>query len=67
MSRYIWLKGRKYYLYDTYSTWDKAYSMARYYNKKNKKNKYFIMKTETYFTGQIVYKLYMTKYMRLFG
>jgi hypothetical protein len=66
MAKYIWLGGRRYYLYDTYPSWDKAYTVARHHNKKNKKNKYFILKTESYMTGGYKYKLYMTKFARLF-
>lgn len=62
MVSYIWIRGIKYYYYGTYRTWEEAYRLAKYYHKKNKKCKYFIIKKENglimpYFS----YKLYLTK------
>lgn len=65
MLKYIWIKNKKYYLWETYSTWNEAYKIAQYYKKKNK-SKYFIIKYEHGFIiPHIRYRLYMDKVMKL--
>lgn len=67
--KYIWIKNKRYYLYDVYPTWAKAINIAKQQRKKNKKNRYFIV---TYEKGNAFgppekrYALYMTKVFRLF-
>jgi len=66
MSNYIYIKKRRYYYYGKYSTWDDAYRMTKIYKKKNKKNKYFILKTEVgYLFPYVIYKLYFTHIINL--
>ena len=61
MSRYLWIRGKRYYHYQNYGTWKEAYTIGSYQNKRNKKNKYYIQKVEVGFViPRIVYKLYMT-------
>lgn len=63
MSKYLWIKGKRYYYYDTYDTWRQAYAVAKAKNKKNPKNKYYIQKVECgYVIPKFAYKLYMTKF-----
>lgn len=65
-SKYIWKKNKKYYLWDTYNTWQEALKIAKYYRKKNK-SRYFIIRKNT---GRIItyyqYELYMDKVMKIF-
>lgn len=39
ISRYIWSRNERYYLYDTYTSYEKAISMAKYLKKKHKKDR----------------------------
>lgn len=55
----IIFRGLKYFYYDTYKSWKEAYNTARWYNRKNKKNKYYIV------NGDYRFDLYMTKIRRL--
>lgn len=60
----LWLNGRKFFLFDKFSTWNDAYKTAKRYKKK--KNKYFILKHET--SGlfpHTIYTLYLDRTMRL--
>lgn len=64
--RYIWKKNRKYYLWDSFTTWEAAHKIAKYHRKKNK-SRYFIIKSETgYLIPQIRYHLYMDKAFKIF-
>ena len=45
-TKYIWVKGQRYYLYEIYKTYNEARKTANYYKKRNKKNKHFIIKME---------------------
>lgn len=67
-SRKIYIQNKPYYYFDTYSTYEQALTVAKRYHKKNKKNKYFILTTESnIILPSKNYHLYMTKIMRLFG
>lgn len=60
----IFIDGQEYYLYKTYSEWIDAIRDAKYYKKKVKKNKYFILKAKNNWMGVMpdtVYRLYMTR------
>lgn len=62
----ITISKQDYYIYDTYHDWDDAYKMAKYYKKKIKGNKYFILKVEVgWLFPEERYKLYFTKLRRL--
>ena len=64
--KYLWKRNKRYYLFGTYDTWKEAYNDARYYTRKNKKNKYFIQKVELgFWFPEIKYRLYMTKYWKI--
>lgn len=66
MSRYKWIKGRRYYYYDSFNSWRDAYNVARSLQRKNKKNKYFIEVCEVgYLFPYKKYKLYTTKFARI--
>lgn len=64
--KYIWIKNKRYYYYDTFTDWKEAHKTAMYHRKKNK-CRYFIMKYEhgTLFP-EIRYRLYLDKVFRLF-
>jgi hypothetical protein len=63
--KYIWVKNSRYYLFDTYNTWEEAHKVAMY-NKKKNKSKFFILKYESgYLFPQTKYKLYLNKVFRL--
>lgn len=61
----IVIKGRRYYYYDTYTSWEKARKIARSKKRLNKRNQHFIQIEEK---GGILpyrdYNLYMTKVRR---
>lgn len=69
LPKYIWVKNRKYYRYDTYTTYEQARRIAEKKKKVSKKNKWFIM---THQAGGITgfvhahnnYTLYMTHIIR---
>ena len=68
--KYIWIKNKRYYLYDTYTTYKKAREIAEKKKKKSKKNKWFILPTKTEgITGMIYahkqYNLYMTHIIKI--
>ena len=64
--KYIWIRGKRYYLFGTYDTWKEAYNTARAYTRSNKKNQYFILKVEQgYMFPECKYKLYMTRVFKL--
>ena len=66
MTRIIYFKKTPYYYYDSYSTWEKANEMGRYYKRKLK-SKYFILTTEKggVFAPRKTYKLFLTKIYRI--
>lgn len=65
-AKWIWIKGQRYYLYDSYDSWNKARDEARKHSKKNKKNKYFILQYETFgLISEMKYALYMNKVIKL--
>lgn len=63
----IYIKGTKYFYYDTYTKPQEAYNTGKYYKKKNR-SKYYVMKI---LDGKVFprtrWRLYMTKVWRLFG
>ncbi len=62
----ITINKQKYYIYDTYETREEAYKTAKYYKKKIRGNKYFIIKVEIgWLFPEEKYKLYMTKLRKL--
>lgn len=66
MSKFMWIGGRKYYYYDTFSSWNEAYRTARWQRKKNKKCRYFIQKVESGFIAPTdKFRLYLTHTIRL--
>lgn len=66
ITKYIWIKNRRFYLYELYNTYKQARQTANYYKTKNKKNKYFIIKTEKgHFFPKIKYALYMNKIIKI--
>ena len=68
MSKYIWIRGKRYYLYGYYNTWKEAYNEARRHMRKNKRNRYFIQKVEKGFLFPYeIYKLYMSHVFKLWS
>jgi len=64
--KYVWQRGRRYYLWGTYSSWREAYEEARLYCKKNRKNKYFIQKVEVgFWIPEEKYRLYMSHVFKM--
>lgn len=64
--RYIWKKNRKYYLWDNFTTWEKALKVAKYHKKKNG-SRYFIIEVEEGWLYPVKrYYLYMDKVMKIF-
>lgn len=61
----LWIGNRKYYYYDKYYSWDEAYKLAKHYQKKDRKCKWFITKDETFGFREKIYKLYLTRIIRL--
>ena len=62
----IKIRRRKYFLYETFKTKKEAIRIAKYYNKKNKQNKTYILHTEKgYLFPTEVYALYMTKIRKI--
>lgn len=67
-SKYIWIRGKRYYLYDKYNSWKEAYNQARWAMKKNPKNRYYIQKVESgFFIPEIKYNLYLTNTFKLWS
>ena len=65
MVKYIWIKNKKYYLYDTYNTWEQARKEALRFRKKNK-CRYFITKQEEgWLFPSDRYFLWLNKVMKL--
>ena len=65
-SKYIWIRGKRYYLWGSFDTWQEAYNEYKRYKKKNKKNRYYIQKVEQgFFFPECKYKLYMTHVFKL--
>lgn len=66
--RYIWVKHKRYYLFDTYDSWNEARKVAKQKRNKNK-SRYFILPYEAKGFLDIVakkkYALYLDKVMRL--
>lgn len=70
LPKYIWIKNKRYYLYDTYTTYQQARNVAESKRKVSKKNKWFIMTHEAGgITGAIYahtnYSLYMTHIIKM--
>ena len=65
MTKFKWVRGRRYAYYDSYGSWREAYDTAKWNGIVNKKNKYFIEKVEEgVLFPRIVYKLYMSHVIR---
>lgn len=63
---FIWIKNKKYYFYDRCSTYIDAIQIAKKLSRKNKRNKYFIIKKEIgYIAPYYVYDLYTTKFAKI--
>lgn len=64
-SKYIWIKGKRYYLFDTYTDKNKVRKVAMYYKRKN--NKYFILTEEVglLLGSEKRYLLYLNKTQKL--
>lgn len=66
MSRYIWIKSKRYYYYDTYSNYQDARNMGKKLKRKNPKCQYFILPVEKGFIVPFkIYKLYTTKFSNM--
>lgn len=70
LPKYIWIKNKRYYLYDTYITYEQARRTADQKKKISKKNRWFIMTHEAKgITGAIYahknYSLYMTHIVKV--
>lgn len=66
--KYIWIRGKRYYYYDSFDTWKEAYNQARWAMRKNRKNRYFIQKVEVGFMiPRTVYRLYLTHTFKLWS
>lgn len=65
MNRYIWISGRRYYLWDTYNTYQEAMTEGLRHRKRNK-TRTFILPIEvgTWFPEKR-YALYMNKMIKL--
>lgn len=48
MSHYIIIKKKRYYFYDSYPSWRKAYNTGRYYNRKHGSKWYILKKGNVY-------------------
>lgn len=65
MFKYIYIKNKRYYLYDTYKTWNNALKVAKHFKKK-RNARYFILKYEIDRSlDNIRYALYMTKVVKI--
>lgn len=70
LPKYIWIKNKRYYLWDTFTTYEQARRVAEAKKKVSKKNKWFIMTHEAGgITGTIYahnnYSLYMTHVIKI--
>lgn len=66
MNKYIYVKNKRYYYFDTYSTYRQALSVAKKQYKRNR-SKYFILICEKgWLYPYKVYKLYLTNVIKLF-
>jgi hypothetical protein len=66
MSKYLWIRGKRYYFWGNYNTWKDAYNEARYHCRKNRKNRYFIQTADAGFLyPRKVHKLYMSKVFKI--
>jgi hypothetical protein len=61
----IWIKNRKYFLYDTYSTGQEAIKIAKQAKKEDKKTKYFIITTTKGIIPHKIHKLYFNNIQKL--
>lgn len=59
---YIYIKNRKYHYYDIYPTWRKAYTVARYYKRRDHISYYILKRNHN---NKTKYILYMTKIITL--
>lgn len=67
LQRYIWIKNKRYYLYEKCETFADALEIAKNKREENPRCKYFILTIETgqlFGTPKKVYVLYLTHYMR---
>lgn len=65
ITRWKWIKNKKYYLYDTYRSWGDALHMAKYQKKRNN-SRYFIEKIEIgLLFPEIRYALYLNRVIKL--
>lgn len=62
----IWVQRQKYYLYEIFTDRNEAVRTAKWYKKRNKKNKWFILPTENgFWFPRKRYALYMTKIIKI--
>lgn len=64
-AKWIVLRGRRYYYYETYNTYQEARRMADRYKRRNKKMRAFILPIESFWFPKIKYRLYLNKVSRL--
>lgn len=65
MKNTVYVRGERYFLYETYNTREKAHKIAKAY-KKMMKNKYYIVTHDAgYLFPMKKHTLYMTKVVRL--
>lgn len=68
IQQYIWIKNKRYYLYEKLPTFKEAIELAKRKKKENEKNKYFILCVEVsgFFSQPTkIYALYCTHFMKL--
>lgn len=67
-TKYIWAKNQRYYLYELFNNYQNAVKTAKWYQKRNKKNKYIIIKIESggFWSPKTKYALYMNKTVKIF-
>lgn len=70
MPLFIWIKGKKYYKYETYNSFEQALNMAKAKKKRDKKCKYFIQEHDAggilgYIAPHTRYTLYLNRLLRI--
>lgn len=68
--KYIWIKGKRYYYYDTYTNKEQMNHVIRSKKRICRKNKHFVIKHDTsgiigFISPHTTYSLYMTKIIRI--